>query len=108
MEIVVRSLFVMPPSYIFEGIVLSGQITIGQRVRIYSPLSYFDARVRGVEIERKIVPRGERGQTVALMFDGIDLTKVSDGFTTEKDSFAVAVNSLTIRDTPKMWWQFWR
>lgn len=97
----------MPPNYVLEGVVLSGQISMGQWVRIESPLSYLDARVAGVEIDRKIVPEGRQGQTVALMFAGIDFAEISDGLTENEDSPLIVVNALAIKNTPKLWWQFW-
>ena len=110
LNIIVESMFCITPNtnVVLSGSVCSGKVSIGEMVRVHSPKSYVDAKVKGVEVDRKIVRLARQGNNVALLFSELDLDKLSDGLVIQENSTVPIVESIEIRVVPKLWWQIWR
>lgn len=107
MEVQLESVFVVANNCVFAGKVLSGEISIGQRVEIHSTDNHIPAKVNGVELSHKVVAIAKSGDEVALMFSDVDFDQITDGIEKDSETGAITIKSLTIHSSSKKWWQFW-
>ena len=98
----------LKPNHVITGLVQSGEVAVCDTVRIHSPKSYIDAIVRGIEVERNIITKAKKGEDVAMMFNNLNIIEISDGYYIKKDDLSPGAISLSITESPKQWWQFWR
>ena len=108
LKIIVESVFSLGHTSVIAGTVESGQIYIGDKVQIKSPSSFVVSKVKGVEVDRKIIPSAKAGAVVSLMFGEIDFGQIEDGIVREEGTAGFGVSSLVIEHLPKRWWEFWR
>ncbi|GAB1263115.1 hypothetical protein [Aurantivibrio plasticivorans] len=107
MNITVQYIFELKPSCILNGLVESGRVQVGDLVRISSPASHLEAKIKGVEVDRKVVSSAKAGNQVSLLFNNIDLSEISDGIKVEPNQTGIEVVSLNICESAKKWWHIW-
>jgi translation elongation factor EF-Tu-like GTPase len=107
LELRVDDLFFMPGrGLVLTGVVLRGEVRVGDRVSIVTPSSQVTARVEGLEVSRRFVTHASGGQEVALFFPHLTPEQVRDGVKpVEGDGWSVTNLSITM--APAYWWALW-
>jgi translation elongation factor EF-Tu-like GTPase len=92
---------------VLAGTLESGELATGDRLQLKSPLGSIEVVARGLERNRKVIARARVGESIAILTGPLDLESVSDGFKEDAEGTRRVV-ALTIRDSNKSWWEFWR
>lgn len=91
---------------VFTGTVEAGQINVGARLKVQSPLASADFVVRGLERDRQLISKATQGESVAVMATPFNLDDVADGFR-RLETGGFEITSLKLVERPKKFWEFW-
>jgi selenocysteine-specific translation elongation factor len=92
---------------VFSGTISSGKISVGDRIRIKSPLAVADLTVLGLLQHRVRLSEAGAGDEIGVLASPFDLELVADGFRRIDDG-CYEIISLTLVDSPPKWWKIWR
>jgi selenocysteine-specific translation elongation factor len=92
---------------VFSGTISSGKISVGDRLRIKSPLAVVDLHVLGLLQHRERLSEASVGDAIAILTPLFDLELLADGFHRIEDG-RYEIISLTLVASPSKWWEIWR
>jgi elongation factor Tu len=108
-EMPVESIFHIPgQGTVLAGHIRSGQVKVGDKVDVCSPLKSASLQVAGLERigVREMLGSAQNGDEVGVLVRGLSLEQVEDGVK-RVEPLVWQVVSLTLRGTPRPWWKLW-